>query len=183
MCLTRQEHSLEVEREREREPQICRYLPPPCLSFPGARAQASSILVHLDQLSGYEQQLREKERELSEVCEQMDTVERVAAKLVHFTFYLLFSKYIWTSNKTVSIKKHSYMYIVTRPLSCDTPTVRHVTRPLSCDRFRELQEQREEKVHEAEVVRVRLEQSNQHRQLEHLKQLRDNIGEGGEEVG
>ena len=72
---------------------------------------------------------------------------------------------------------------VSCPLSCDTPTVRHVTRPLSCDRFRELQEQREEKVHEAEVVRVRLEQSSQHRQLEHLKQLRDNIGEGGEEVG
>ena len=34
----------------------------------------------------------------------------------------------------------------------------------------------EEKLHEAEVVRVRMEQSSHHRQMEHLKELRDNIG-------
>lgn len=46
-----------------------------------------------------------------------------------------------------------------------------------CLRYRELKEQQDEKVHEADVVRVKLEQSSHHRQLEHLRQLRDNISE------
>ena len=45
-----------------------------------------------------------------------------------------------------------------------------------CCRYHELKEQMEEKVHEADVVRVRLEQSSHHRQMEHLRGLKDNIG-------
>ena len=53
-------------------------LPPSSL---GARTTTSSILLHLDQLCGYEQQLREKEGELREVCAQLGTVEKVATRL------------------------------------------------------------------------------------------------------
>ncbi|CAI8055740.1 Structural maintenance of chromosomes protein 2 [Geodia barretti] len=42
-------------------------------------------------------------------------------------------------------------------------------------KYHELKEEREEKAHEAEVVRVRLEQSSHHRQMEHLRQLKENI--------
>jgi hypothetical protein len=48
---------------------------------------------------------------------------------------------------------------------------------LLCGRYHGLKEEREEKAHEAEVVRVRLEQSSHHRQMEHLRQLKENISE------
>ena len=47
---------------------------------------------------------------------------------------------------------------------------------MSC-RYRELKERREEKVHEREMVRVRLEQNTHHRHLETLQQLRNTIGQ------
>ena len=63
--------------------------PPSPLPSPGARATTSSILLHLDQLCGYEEQLREKENELKAVCTQLTSVEKVAARSSTLPTYFL----------------------------------------------------------------------------------------------
>lgn len=138
-----------------------------CLLTLGARSSHSSILVKLQELNEAQATLEEKSIELQSVIKELDACKKVAEKYVHCLYSQCKLRQV--------ICMHGIMVNFAVGRNC-LVTVEKNIGYFFVSRFRQIKQQYDLKVHEAELVQARLKQSTHHHQLEEVEALQKTVG-------